>query len=83
MRPLSTDAKIAELQGRIDRSLDRIKAEQEKVDKWRGEIEKLKTFEIKALLDEIDLPYDELKAFLEKLRAEPAGSGDSAPPEQI
>lgn len=83
MRPLSTDAKIAELQGRIDRSLDRIKAEQEKVDKWRSEIEKLKTFEIKALLDEIDLPYDELKAFLEKLKSEPAGSGDSAPSEQI
>ena len=81
MRPLSTDAKIAELQGRIDRSLDRIKAEQEKVDKWRSEIEKLKTFEIKALLDEIDLPYDELKAFLEKLRAEPAGSGGAAPSE--
>ena len=79
MKPLSTDAKIAELQGRIDKSLDRIKAEQEKVDKWRSEIEELKTFEIKALLDEIDLPYDELKAFLEKLKVEPADSSGTAP----
>lgn len=83
MRPLSTDAKIAELEGRINKSLDRIKAEQEKVDKWRGEIEQLKTFEIKALLDEIDLPYDELKAFLEKLKTEPADAGGPAPSTQF
>lgn len=61
--------KILKLQEQIEKSKEKIAAEQSKIDIYNKKIKMEKELDIKNLVETIDLPYNELKIALEKIKA--------------
>ena len=47
---------------------EKIKKEEEGIKKLEKEIENLKTLEIKGLINEVDIPYEELVKMIKELK---------------
>lgn len=67
---MSNTEKIKSLKDKIQKSKDKVAVEQEKISKWQQDIDTLESLEVKKMLKELELPYDELKKFLEEKKAE-------------
>lgn len=65
---MGSSDKIKRLEENISKSQEIILKEQEKIKKWKQEIKTCQDLEIKGLLNELNLPYDELKAFLKSYK---------------
>lgn len=65
---MTNSEKIASKQEQVKKSEERITAEQAKIEKLKQEIETLQSLEIKGLLKEIDLPFEEVKKMLKGLK---------------
>lgn len=65
---MTVSEKIADRKAKIDAAKARIAKENEKISKWNSEIETMENLEIKALIKEIDVPLDQVKALLENLK---------------
>lgn len=56
--------KIKKIEDNISKSQEIINKEQTKIKKWKSEIESCKNLEIQGLINELNIPYDELKKYL-------------------
>lgn len=56
--------KIKKLEENISKSQEIINKEQSKIKKWKAEIESCKSLDIQGLINELNIPYDELKEYL-------------------
>lgn len=56
--------KIKKIEENISKSQDIINKEQNKIRKWKAEIESCKKLEIQGLINELNIPFDELKSYL-------------------
>ena len=61
---MTTTEKIADKKAKIQKSKDRIATEQAKINKLTREIEELESLEVKGLLKELDMPFDEIKKLI-------------------
>jgi hypothetical protein len=68
---MTVSEKITEKKAKIAAAQERISKEQEKVVKLRKEIETLESLEVKAMLKEIDLPFDQIKELLQSMKPTP------------
>lgn len=62
------EEKIKLKEAQILKRKERIKKEEEAIKKLEKEIEDLKTLEIKGLMNEIDIPYEDLVKFIKDLK---------------
>ena len=60
--------KIKKIEDNILKSQEIINKEQGKIKKWKTEIESCKNLEIQGLINELNIPYDELKNYLKGLK---------------
>lgn len=60
--------KIKKIEENILKSQEVINREQNKIKKWKSEIETCKSLEIQGLIDSLDIPYDEVKNYLKGLK---------------
>lgn len=60
--------KIKKIEENILKSQEVINREQNKIKKWKSEIETCKNLEIQGLIDSLDIPYDEVKNYLKGLK---------------
>lgn len=60
--------KIKKIEDNIVKSQEIIKKEQNKIKKWNAEIESCKNLEIQGIINELNIPYDQLKDFLKGLK---------------
>ena len=60
--------KIKKIEENISKSQEIINREQTKIKKWKSEIESCKNLEIQGLINELNIPYDELKNYLKGLK---------------
>lgn len=56
--------KIKKYEENISKSQEIINKEQDNIKKYKKEIEKCKNLEIQGLINDLNIPHDELKAFL-------------------
>jgi hypothetical protein len=70
--------KIQDRKKRIDAAQLRIATEQEKITKLKKELETLENLEIKALLKEIDVPFDRVKDLLKSLKTKDSASDEAS-----
>ena len=75
---MTISEKIKEKKARIAAAQERIGKEQEKISKYRRELETLESLEVKAMLKEIDMPLDQVKELLKNLKPTPTQSPGSA-----
>lgn len=75
---MTISEKIKEKKARIAAAQERIGKEQEKISKYRRELETLESLEVKAMLKEIDMPLDQVKELLKNLKTTPTQSPGSA-----
>jgi len=61
---MTTEEKVADRKVKIKKSKERIAEEQTKINKFNREIEELESLEVKGLLKELDMPFDELKKLI-------------------
>jgi hypothetical protein len=69
--------KIQDRKKRIDAARLRIATEQEKITKLKRELETLENLEIKALLKEIDVPFDRVADMLKSLKTKDSTSNEA------
>lgn len=69
---MNVSEKIAKKEEEIKREEGRIAASQTKIANLRKDIDTLQSLEIKAMLKEIDMPFDELKEFIKSMKTTPA-----------
>ena len=62
------EEKIKLKEAQILKRKERIKKEEEAIKKLEKEIEDLKTLEIKGLINEVNMPYEELVKFIKDLK---------------
>ena len=60
--------KIKKIEENISKSQEIINKEQNKIKKWKSEIETCKNLEIQGLINELNIPYNELKSFLKSYK---------------
>lgn len=60
--------KIKKIEENILKSQEIINKEQNKIKKWKSEIETCKNLEIQGLINELNIPYNELKDFLKSYK---------------
>lgn len=65
---MTTLQKIKEKETKIIAAAERIKREEQKIKQYQEEIETLQNLEIKSLLKEVELPFDEIVKHLKKLK---------------
>lgn len=65
---MTTLQKIKEKETKIIAAAERIKKEEQKIKQYQEEIETLQNLEIKSLLKEVELPFDEIVKHLKKLK---------------
>ena len=58
---MTTAEKVAEKKAKIQKSKERIAAEQAKINKFNREIEEMESLEVIGLLKTLDMPLDEIK----------------------
>ena len=75
---MTISEKIKEKKARIVAAQERIGKEQEKISKYRRELETLESLEVKAMLKEIDMPLDQVKELLKNMKTTPTQSPGSA-----
>ena len=75
---MTISEKIKEKKARIAAAQERIGKEQEKISKYRRELETLESLEVKAMLKEIDMPLDQVKELLKNMKTPPTQSPGSA-----
>lgn len=75
---MTISEKIKEKKARIAAAQERIGKEQEKISKYRRELETLESLEVKAMLKEIDMPLDQVKELLKNMKTTPTQSPESA-----
>jgi chromosome segregation ATPase len=75
---MTISEKIKEKKARIAAAQERIGKEQEKISKYRRELETLESLEVKAMLKEIDMPLDQVKELLKNMKTTPTQSPGSA-----
>lgn len=61
---LTTAEKIKDREEKIAAAELRIKQTKERIEKWKQEVEVFQAMEIKGLLQEIDMPINQVKDFL-------------------
>ena len=64
----SIQEKIKAKEEQILKKREKIKKEEEGIKKLEKEIENLKTLEIKGLINEVDIPYEELVKMIKELK---------------
>lgn len=57
---------------------ERIGKEQDKISKYRRELDTLESLEVKAMLKEIDMPLDQVKELLKNMKSTPMQTPGSA-----
>ena len=65
---MSIQEKIKAKEEQILKKREKIKKEEEGIKKLEKEIENLKTLEIKGLITEVDIPYEELVKMIKELK---------------
>ena len=75
---MTISEKIKEKKARIAAAQERIGKEQEKISKYRRELETRESLEVKAMLKEIDMPLDQVKELLKNMKTTPTQSPGSA-----
>ena len=65
---MSFEEKIRLKNDQILKRREKIKTEEEAIKNLEKEIEDLKTSEIKGLMNEIDIPYEDLVKFIKELK---------------
>jgi len=60
--------KIKKLEESIEKSKQTIEKEQEKIKKMQKEIKTLQDLEIQGIINELNIPYNELKKYLKEYR---------------
>ena len=60
--------KIKKIEEKIVKSQEIINKEQNKIKKWKTEIESCKNLEIQGIINELNIPHDQLKDFLKGLK---------------
>ena len=68
---MTISEKIEEKKAKIAAAQERIGKEQDKISKYRRELDTLEIFEVKAMLKGIEMPLDEVKELLKKMKATP------------
>lgn len=66
---MSVQEKIKLKEEHIIKKKEKIKKTEEEIKKLEKEIENLKTVEIKGLINEIDMPYEDLIKFIKDLKS--------------
>lgn len=56
--------KIKKIEENISKSQEIINKEQNKIKKWKSEIESCRSLEIQGIINELNIPHEDLKAFL-------------------
>ena len=56
--------KIKKIEENILKSQEIINKEQNKIKKWKSEIESCRSLEIQGIINELNIPHEELKTFL-------------------
>ena len=70
--------KIEEKKAKIAAAQERIAKEQDKISKYRRELDTLESLEVKAMLKEIDMPLDQVKELLKNMKSTPMQTPGSA-----
>ena len=70
--------KIEEKKAKISAAQERIGKEQDKISKYRRELDTLESLEVKAMLKEIDMPLDQVKELLKNMKSTPMQTPGSA-----
>ena len=70
--------KIEEKKAKIAAAQERIGKEQDKISKYRRELDTLESLEGKAMLKEIDMPLDQVKELLKNMKSTPMQTPGSA-----
>lgn len=70
--------KIEEKKAKIAAAQERIGKEQDKISKYRRELDTLESLEVKAMLKEIDMPLDQVKELLKNMKSTPMQTPGSA-----
>lgn len=70
--------KIEEKKAKIAAAQERIGKEQDKISKYRRELDTLESLEVKAMLKEIDMPLDQIKELLKNMKSTPMQTPGSA-----
>lgn len=73
---MTTEEKIESKNKKIEAARKRIKSEQDKIAVWQKEIDTLKSLEIKGVLQEINLPFDEVMKALKAMQNLPVKDGE-------
>lgn len=68
MNRVTNSEKIKKLEEQIEKSKLLIKKEQDKIKKTEQEIKVLQDLEIKGIINELNIPYSELKEFLKSYK---------------
>ena len=67
----TTSETIEENKAKIAAAQERIGKEQDKISKYRRELDTLESLEVKAMLKEIDMPLDQVKELLKNMKSTP------------
>lgn len=70
--------KVEEKKAKIAAAQERIGKEQDKISKYRRELDTLESLEVKAMLKEIDMPLDQVKELLKNMKSTPMQTPGSA-----
>ena len=68
---MKIEEKIEKKREEIRKSKEKIAAEQAKIAKNQKELDTLESLEVKAMLKEIDMPLDEVRALLKTMKPTP------------
>ena len=68
---MTISEKIEEKKAKIAAAQERIGKEQDNISKYRRELDTLESLEVKAMLKEIDMPLDQVKELLKKMKSTP------------
>lgn len=60
--------KIETIKAAIEKSEKKISEEKAKIESYKKELDTLESLEVKAMLKELDMPFEEVKQFLNKLK---------------
>jgi membrane protein insertase Oxa1/YidC/SpoIIIJ len=65
---VTNEEKIQDKQGKIEKLKNRIKEDQKKIGQLENEIGELESLEIKGLIQELNIPFTDLKKLLKELK---------------
>lgn len=64
---MTSTERIAEKREKIERSKEKVGAEQAKINKFNREIEELESLEVKGLIKELNLPLEDIKELIKSI----------------